>query len=207
MPLTDLWIPLTAYVVVAGSPGPSNMAIMGTAMTRGRPAALALAAGVLTGSMTWAMLATTGVSTLLTAYAGALAVLKVIGGLYLLYLAFRAVRTALAADPVGLAEVAEVRAVWVDFRRGLLMHLTNPKAILGWVSIIALGVHSDSPAYMAPMIVIGCWLLGVGIFGGYALVFSHAPVARLYRRARRGIEALLAAVFGLAALRMLTAAT
>lgn len=42
----------TAYILGASSPGPSNMAIMNTAMSRGRPAAFAVAAGVITISWT-----------------------------------------------------------------------------------------------------------------------------------------------------------
>jgi threonine/homoserine/homoserine lactone efflux protein len=41
------------------------------------------------------------------------------------------------------------------------------------------------------------------IFAGYALVFSTEPMIRLYRRARRGIEGVLAAFFGFAGLRLL----
>jgi threonine/homoserine/homoserine lactone efflux protein len=49
----------------------------------------------------------------------------------------------------------------------------------------------------------GCLVLSVTIFCGYALVFSTASMVRLYRRARRGIEGVLALVFGFAGLRLL----
>lgn len=60
------------YIVATASPGPSNMAIMGTAMRDGRLPALALTAGVITGSLFWAILAATGMSAVLAAYAQAL---------------------------------------------------------------------------------------------------------------------------------------
>lgn len=53
----ELILIFTPYLVATASPGPSNMAIMGTAMKKGRGAALALAAGVVSGSMVWALLA------------------------------------------------------------------------------------------------------------------------------------------------------
>lgn len=63
----ELMLIYTTYFVATASPGPSNMAIMGTAMKPGRGAALSLAGGVIGGSMLWA--------------------LKMGGGLYLLWLA------------------------------------------------------------------------------------------------------------------------
>ena len=83
-----LLLVFTAYIIGAVSPGPSNLRIMGVAMHQGRQPALLLAAGVISGSIFWGALAATGVSAILTQYAQALGVLKVLGGAYLLFLAF-----------------------------------------------------------------------------------------------------------------------
>lgn len=194
-----------AYLVATASPGPSNMAIMGVAMSRGRLPALVLAAGVISGSMIWAGLAATGISAVLTSYAHALVAIKIAGGLYLIYLAWRSARAALS--PNGPAVMAEAPAGQPDFgrlyRRGLFMHLGNPKAVLAWIAIISLGLKPDAAASVLPMIVGGCAMLGVIVFGGYALVFSTPPMVRFYQRARRWIEATLALAFGLAGIRML----
>jgi len=47
----------------------------------------------------------------------------------------------------------------------------------------------------------GCIVLSVTIFGGYALLFSAAPMVRLYREARKWIEGTI--FFRLAGLRLL----
>lgn len=206
MIIVDLWVPFAAYVVMAASPGPSNMAIMASAMSSGRRQALCLVAGVLTGSMTWGILAAAGVSSILMAYANAIQILKIVGGVYLLFLAFKAVRATLKPDTAA-AVTAKKSSAGALYIRGALMHLTNPKAIIGWVSTIALGVHPDSPPGTAVVIFAICFLAGVCIFSSYAIVFSHPPMARLYRRARRAIEAVLAAVLGLAGIRLLASAT
>ncbi len=206
MTVIDLWVPFATYLVMAGSPGPSNMAIMATAMSSGRRQALCLAAGVLTGSMTWGILAAAGVSSILMAYAGAIQILKIVGGAYLLFLAFKALRSAARPDTTAVvsAKKSSPRALYI---RGALMHLTNPKAIVGWVSTIALGVHPDSAPGTALMIFVLCFLSSVCIFSSYAIVFSHPAMARLYRRSRRAVEAVLAAVLGLAGIRLLASAT
>jgi len=200
----SLLLVYTTYIIAAASPGPSNMVIMGTAMHSGRSNALALAAGVLTGSITWATLAATGISAILASYAEALLVIKIVGGLYLLWLAFKSARSALAASAPRAPREADGRSGRrALYLQGLMMHLTNPKAVLAWLAIMSLGVGSGvTPATLAS-IVAGCAMRGALIFGGYAVVFSSGPLVRLYQKARRSIEAALAMVFGFAGLRLL----
>ncbi|SON56400.1 Threonine efflux protein [Hartmannibacter diazotrophicus] len=196
-----------AYVVATASPGPSTMAIMGVAMRHGRPPALALAGGVITGSYFWAVLAATGISALLAAFAEVLTAVKIAGGIYLLYLAFKSARSALRKGEAGPgdASASADAPLATYYRRGLLLHLGNPKAVLGWTAIMSLGLPPGAPASTLPAILGGCALLAVTVFGGYALLFSTARMVGVYRRARRWIEGTLALVFGFAGLRLLTA--
>ena len=198
-----LYMAYAAYVIAAASPGSSNMAIMGAAMSCGRRAATALTAGVVTGSWTWAVLAATGIAAVLSAYAQALLFIKIAGGLYLLHLALKAARSAMAPVPAELTPVAEGSELRSLYRRGLLLHVGNPKAVLGWVATISLGLQPGGPPYMPFAILLGCAVLSVVIFGGYALLFSTPTMVRAYRKARRWIEGTLAAFFGAAGLRLL----
>jgi threonine/homoserine/homoserine lactone efflux protein len=179
------------------------MAIMGVAMSQGRRPALAVAAGVVVGSMTWAVLAATGLSVVLTAWAHALLAIKIVGGLYLLYLAYRSARAALATRPVDVMATPSAPDYRSLFRRGLLLHIANPKAILAWVAIMSLGLQPNMPTWTLQAIIAGCALLGIAVFGGYALVFSTTTMVRGYRKVSRWIEAGLAATFGFAGLRLL----
>lgn len=204
--INHLLMVFTAYVIAAGSPGPSTLRIMGVAMNHGRRAGLTLAAGVISGSLFWGLSAATGVSALLARYAEALIVLKILGGLYLLYLAVRAARNALTPDteiatgPSGAETPPSFLAL---YRNGLIMHLANPKAVLAWIALVTLGLGAEASWHDVATILAGCAVLSLTIFSGYALVFSTAPMIRLYRRARRGIEGVLAAFFGFAGLRLL----
>lgn len=203
--LQQLLMVYMAYVIATASPGPSNMAIMGMAMSQGRGSALLLAFGVITGSLFWAVMAATGISAILATYANALFVIKIAGGLYLLYLAYKAVKSALSAK-MPSSVVARLPAnKWQIYRRGLLLHLTNPKAVLAWIAIMSLGLRPDSPTTTLLAIVLGCAMLSVVVFGGYAIVFSTAPMIRSYLKARRWIEGVLAIAFGYAGIRLLLA--
>lgn len=168
MMVSQLALVYGAYLLATASPGPSNMAIMGVAMRDGRRPALVLAAGVMTGSLCWAMLAATGLSAVLATYAQALWAIKIVGGVYMLYLALRAGKSALrtsAAAP-GMAAGRDARPYRALYRQGVLMHLGNPKAIMSWMAIMSLGLRQGAPEQVLPAIIGGCALLGVTIFGG-----------------------------------------
>ncbi len=201
--LHQLLLVFTAYVIAAGSPGPSSMRIMGVAMHQGRQAALTMAAGVVTGSVFWGTMAATGLSAVLTHYAHALVAIKIVGGLYLLYLAVKAGRAALTSGDAGTSRATVATSRGALYRHGLVMHLANPKAIMGWIALLSLGIGPGSSAQGVAIILAGCFVLSVTIFGGYALLFSTAPMARLYRRARRWIEGVMAGFFAFAGLRLL----
>jgi threonine/homoserine/homoserine lactone efflux protein len=201
--LASLLPVFTAYILAAASPGPSNMAIMGAAMHSGRAHGLALALGVLTGSMTWATLAATGIAVVLATYAYVATAIKIGGGLYLLYLAWTSAKSALAVKPPLAAADQGRAALGVFYRRGLMLHLTNPKAVFAWLAIMSLGVGVEPSPSRVAATVVGCAVLGLCIFGGYALVFSTTPMVRLYQKARRSIEATLALFFGYAGFKLL----
>lgn len=193
------------YFLAAASPGPSNMAIMGTAMRDGRTPALILAGGVMTGSLFWALLAATGISTLLATCARALLVIKVIGGVYLFYLAMRAGRSAMQPTVAftGVSDRSTPPRYLPLYRQGVLMHIGNPKAIMSWMAIMSLGLREDAPNGTVAAILGGCALLGVIIFGGYAILFSTARMIACYTRLRRWIQGLFSALFAVAGVKLL----
>ncbi|MDS7597691.1 LysE family translocator [Agrobacterium tumefaciens] len=207
--LDHLLLVYTAYIIAVASPGPSNMAIMGVAMSQGRKPALMLALGVVTGSFSWAALAATGISAVLATYAQALFVIKIAGGVYLLYLAFKSARSAMSHQPFRVMAAEEGRRpdYRALYRRGLFLHIANPKAVLGWIAIMSIGLRPGADASTLTAILIGCGILGVTIFCGYALLFSTAPAIRIYQRSRRYIEGALAMFFGFAGIRLLLSRT
>jgi threonine/homoserine/homoserine lactone efflux protein len=204
MVISQVALVYSTYLIATASPGPSNMAIMGTAMRDGRVPALVLAAGVITGSLFWAVLAATGISAVLAACAQALLVIKVVGGVYLLYLAFRSGRSAMKRTS-GFADRNagySTPRYCLLYRQGVLMHIGNPKAVLSWMAIMSLGLRPDAPIGTLPTIIGGCAVLGIIVFGGYAILFSTAPMIALYARLRRWIEGGLCALFAVAGLKL-----
>lgn len=179
---------------------------MGTSMSYGRSQGIALALGVSTGSFLWGTLAATGLSALLTTYAATLTIIKIAGGMYLLWLAYRAFRAAVAEQAVEARVFDDSETTGLrHFLRGVLVQMTNPKAALAWVAIISLGLQPHAPVWVAGLIVVGTTVLSVLLHMIYALVFSSQPMVRLFASARRPNQLTMGALFTFAGIRMLTA--
>ena len=194
-----------AFLMAIASPGPNVLAVIGTSMAVNRPSGIALAMGVATGSLTWAVLTAIGLSALLATYASAILIIKLFGGLYLLWLAYKAFRSAASAhdiDATGLA--GGRRSAWAYARRGYIVQMTNPKAVLAWIAIISLGLAPGAPVWVVGAVVGGTFILSVVIHLLYAVAFSTPVMVAIYGRARRVIQGALGTFFGLAGLRLLT---
>ncbi len=198
-----LAIALMAYSVGVASPGPSNMAIMAAAMSQGRRQAMALAAGVVCGSLVWGLAAALGLSALMHAYSWTLLVMKLLGGFYLLFLSWKAARSALATVAPELVGCKGAVPTWRAFSSGLGMHLTNPKAIFIWLSIVALGLPPGASKGHALAVVGLCGVIGATVFFGYAMAFSTGIARTIYSKAHRWLNATLSAVFAAAGIKLM----
>ncbi|HEY1382943.1 MAG TPA: LysE family transporter [Dongiaceae bacterium] len=203
--LPGILLAYSAFLLAIMSPGPNVLAVMGTSMALGRKAGMALALGVGVGSFLWSALTASGLSAILAAYAQALIVIKIGGGLYLLWLAFKAFRSAASARDLNVSGAGgESRSLRAFFLRGLTIQMTNPKAVMAWIAIISLGLQAGAPIWVGLSIVIGTSVLSIVIHCCYAMLFSTVPMIRLYAKARRWIQAALGTFFAIAGLRLLT---
>ena len=202
--LPGIILAYSAFLISIMSPGPNVLAVIGTSMSVGRPAGLALALGVAAGSFCWATATALGLSALLATYAAALIVIKIVGGLYLLWLAYKSFRAAASAHDIAATTLAgpEMRPAGY-FLRGLIIQMTNPKAALAWIAIISLGIQTGAPAWVSLAIVIGTGMLSVAIHSLYAVAFSTPAMVRAYGAARRWIQGALGIFFGVAGIKLL----
>ncbi|PJI85275.1 threonine/homoserine/homoserine lactone efflux protein [Yoonia maricola] len=203
--LPGILLAYSAFLLGIASPGPNVLAVMGTSMSVGRASGIALAMGVAIGSFTWAMLTAFGLSALLATYASALLIIKLFGGAYLLWLAYKAFKSAASRHDIEAKELQGGRRTAFGYlRRGYIIQMTNPKAALSWIAIISLGLQDDAPLWVAAVIVIGTFILSIICHLLYALAFSTPFMVRLYGKARRVIQGVLGTFFAIAGLKLLT---
>ncbi|MEE9336047.1 MAG: LysE family translocator [Granulosicoccaceae bacterium] len=192
--LPGVLLSLSAVMLALMSPGPNIMAVIGTSMGVGRKQGIALALGVGSGTFLWVSLAVLGFTAVISKYAIVMMTLKVLGGLYLLWLGYKALRSAASSKEVNTTVVSlESRTAY--FRRGLTVQMTNPKAAMATLAIVSIGVHAGAPMWVGSSIVFGATFLSMCGHIMYALAFSTRPMVVLYSRARRYIEAALGTFF------------
>ncbi len=205
MPETDFLIPLSVllmgWMVAGGSPGPATLAISGTSMQQGRLAGLSLAAGVLFGSASWGVAAGLGFSAMMMANAWIVELLRFAGAGYLMYLAIKSLRSAWKGKAIEPVKVPRRKL----FVKGALLHLTNPKAILSWGAIYAIALPGTAGSAMVWSLFGWLFAGSIVVFFGYAILFSSAPIAQGYLKAKRVFDMAFGVLFGFASLKILTA--
>ena len=155
-----------AAIVVARAPGPDNLFVLAQSATHGAKAGFCIICGLCTGIMVQTGLLVVGVSALIAASPVAFFVIQCMGAAYLVYLAFKSfqVRAGVVVNSEFGVRNSEsgvrnsesgVRSSELDksqslsarrlYLRGIIMNLTNPKAILFALSFIPPAVKMDSP--------------------------------------------------------------
>ncbi len=196
---TQILLALATYLVATASPGPATLSIMEIAMNKGKRPALIFASGVLLGSFIWALLALLGIAALLSTYASVLYWLKIMGGVYLLWLSYKSIKKVTSKSPVK-NNILDSKKLFIQ---GLALHISNPKAIFTWVAIVSLAQPQDASITLSIIILLSCMLLGVFVFGGYALLFSTTKAQAIYKKLSNWFNGLLALVFGIAGTKLL----
>lgn len=204
--MTEINLPLIliAAFLATASPGPSTLAIAGTAMAQGRVQALALVAGIVCGSWSWSVAAALGLGAVMQANAWVFELLRYLGAGYLLFLAYKSARSAMSPGRAALRSLT-TRSQRAAFGKGLAMHLANPKAILFFGALFSVGVPASVTPREIGLVVVAVGAQSLLVFTAYAVLFSSLRVVAVYLRLRRWLESVFAVAFGLAGMKLLSA--
>ncbi|MEA1651656.1 LysE family transporter [Nitrospirillum sp. BR 11164] len=208
---------LVALLLGAMAPGPSFVLVTRTAVTQSRRNGLAAAAGMGVGGAFFGTLALLGLTALLTQVAWLNIALRLVGGLYLLYLALRMWRgagtplgTAAGRPPAtGAGMPADGRAPSLAraFVVALATQLSNPKTAIAYASIFA-ALLPAQPEFEGPPLLLlflppVIFLIEAGWYSVVALAFSLEAPRRAYLRAKGGIDRVTGTVMGALGLRLM----
>jgi threonine/homoserine/homoserine lactone efflux protein len=205
LPLLAAYV--AAVVVIAITPGPDMTLFLGKAVRQGRAAGMAAMLGASCGALVHTMLVALGLAALLAASATAFLVLKIVGALYLLWLAVDAVRngSALNLDAGQGARPEPLARIWA---KGLAVNLLNPKVIMFFVTFLPQFVAAGDPYAAQKLIFLGFVFVALSLPICGAMILSAAGIASTLKRSprvMRAIDWVFAGVFGAFALRLLAA--
>ena len=119
MPLVDLLLVIAFAASMVGTPGPANMLLFASGLNFGYRNTLPFLLGTIGGFQIVNLAGAAGLGSLMAAWPGLFAILKLVSVGYIVFLAFKIV----LARP-GAAETAQR---W-NFMQGMVVHPLNPKA-------------------------------------------------------------------------------
>jgi len=126
---------LAAALVLAVTPGPGMFYVVGRTWAAGKGDGLASSLGTMLGGFVHVTACVIGVSALVMASATAFSVLKIVGGVYLIYLGIQTFYLASRDD--GAMPDEGGRKGWVPaFRQGVVVEATNPKTAAFFLAFI-----------------------------------------------------------------------
>ena len=169
IPLETLATFSTASILLALAPGPDNIFVLTQSALRGRIAGLLVTLGLCTGVLVHTTAVAFGVAVIFQVSALAFTMLKLIGGGYLLYLAWHAFRASAETITAGQSDGLKLARL---YRRGIIMNVTNPKVSIFFLAFLPQFADPARGSLALQMLMLGGVFIvsTVFIFGGIALM-------------------------------------
>lgn len=195
---------IVVHILGAMSPGPAFVYAARLSVGVSRRAGVFSALGMGFGALVWASLVMLGLAVVLREAAWLYVVLKVAGGLYLIYIGIVLWRTAPSPLRENSAALQVIRpgdlAAW---RGGLLTALSNPKMIVFFASVFFAVLPPDPPLWFKAATLAAVFTNEFLWYTVVALVFSTGAARRAYGRLKIWIDRLAGGVIAVLGLRIM----
>jgi leucine efflux protein len=178
--ITDVWQLIAATMVFLMLPGPGTFCVLTCTGQRGLRGGFASLAGLMLGDAALMFLAAIGVAALLQANPLLFKGMQYLGAAYLAWLGFKLLT---AKSEQGATVVPFSQAA--DFRRGFLVTLINPKAIVFYMAFFPLFIDPVTHQGATTFVTMGAVISSCTLFYGSLLVIAGNAAAKRLARNRR----------------------
>lgn len=142
-----------ASIAIIVIPGPSVLFIVGRSIASGRRAGVLSVIGNALGTIPAVLAVAFGVGAIVASSVVAFTAIKILGGLYLVWLGVQAIRHRGAGQVDG--SVAAPRSTRALLAQGFVVGLTNPKTIAFFVAVLPQFVDPSSGPVWAQLLILG----------------------------------------------------
>ncbi|MCD2259674.1 LysE family translocator [Psychroserpens luteolus] len=159
-----------ATSALAISPGPDNIYVLMQSIVNGKKFGLATVAGLISGCLVHTTLVAFGVSALIKENDTLFFIIKLLGAMYLLYLAFKVYKS---SDKLSLgSEHIPKKNLGQLFKQGFIMNVLNPKVSIFFLAFFPGFLFSDTMSTVTQFYVLGLLFMFVStiIFSGIAVL-------------------------------------
>lgn len=189
---------LGALMIGAMSPGPSFVVIARVSLAQSRAEGIAAAIGMGIGSMIFAALALGGLHIVLTQVSWLYLTVKVAGGAYLIYLAYRILKG--AKEPLAMNATPMPRTGSQGLTKALLLgagtQLSNPKTAIVFASVFATFLTAEPALWFYLILLPAIFLVEFVWYSIVATALSSERPRRAYGRVKGWIDRAASVVLG-----------
>ncbi len=204
--MSDLVSVGLAFFAIAVSPGPANISNAAIAMSQGRKTSLIYGAGLSIGLVFWGIIAASGLGFVLQDFIHLLMILKIFGGLYLLWLAFLSIKEASQSQPQCFQTQTQTKSYSKYFIQGMILNISNPKTLIAWLAALSAGIETTSSTTSLISGVMLCIIIGFATNATYSLSFSFNFVMVWYQKVHKWINAAVSGLFAIAGVALIRSA-
>jgi threonine/homoserine/homoserine lactone efflux protein len=183
-------------IILTFTPGPDMTFFLGRTLAQGVSGGFAAMAGASTGLLVHSMLVAFGLSALILASPAMFLILKIVGALYLLWLAVDAIRNGSALRMQGKTGAKPLRQV---FLQGLGINLLNPKIIIFFLTFLPQFVQPSDPHASGKLLFLGVMFVVIALPFTVPMILGASYLTHWLKRnprVTRVIDWLFASVFG-----------
>lgn len=150
--ITTLLFFIGASVLLIIIPGPDLIFTIAQGMTNGRKAAIITAMGLSLGNIVHTLAAAIGLSLIIKTSVVAFTIFKILGAMYLFYLAFQAIKHRKEKIDMNSYQNSDTSGL---FLRGLLMNILNPKVAIFYLTFLPQFVNYNREDVPLQMCILG----------------------------------------------------
>jgi threonine/homoserine/homoserine lactone efflux protein len=191
-----------ALMLGAMSPGPTSIYVAKNSIAISRQHGLFTALGTGTGAAIFGLLAVLGLQAFLLAVPSAYLALKICGGLYLLYLAYKIIKH--AKEPMQTEndgnQPMSLRRAYVT---GVITQLSNPKIAIVLASIFTALLPKEIPSYFYVVLPLLCFFIDAGWCSLLAVALSAEKPRRVYLRFKAVFDRIAGGVMTILGLKLI----
>lgn len=203
--MESLWIVASialALMLGAMSPGPTFIYVAKNSIGISRKHGLFTALGTGTGAALFGLCAVLGLQAVLLAVPSAYLVLKICGGLYLLWLAYKIIRH--AKEPLGhIDQTTNSMSYAQAYRLGLITQLSNPKTSIVLAGIFTALLPKEIPSYFYVVLPLLCLFIDAGWYSLVAVALSAEKPRLVYLKFKTAFDRVAGGVMGLLGLKLI----
>lgn len=162
------------------TPGPNMIYLISRSISQGKSAGLISLAGILLGFVFYMACASLGITAFLFAVPYAYDTIKILGALYLLWLAWNAVKP----NGVSAFQTIELKpdSPTKLFLMGFLTNLLNPKIAIMYLSLLPQFIQPNHGSVFIQSMTLGTIQILVSVFVNVLIVFSAGSIANFMNR-------------------------